>query len=159
MAPESATKAVVVQRYGKRAEGVGSSGKVGSYYNTVPSWHPLRRYFLAFRGSSPWNRLVSASYGMLRVINYRELVPRYRVVGEVAERVVEQLRFGVQLDVLGPPRIGKSAGVTLGIVRRVVEYNIPNYTVIIATINRRVAVNLYCYLVRRGSVCSGGRLA
>jgi len=107
----------------------------------------LRHYFLALRGSSPWNRLVSASYGMLRVINYRELVPRYRVVREVAEKVVEQLRFGVQLDVLGPPRIGKSAGVTLGIVRRVVEYNIPNYTVIVATINRRVAVNLYRYLV------------
>ena len=99
------------------------------------------------KGSNAWNRLVSASYGMLRVLDYRRLVPRYRVVREVAEKVVELLRFGVQLDVLGPPRVGKSAGVTLGIVKFIVEYNVPNYTVIIAAINRRVAVNLYRYLV------------
>ncbi len=126
---------------------MGSSEKVDSYYNTVPSWHPLRRFFLAVRGSSPWNRLVSASYGMLRVLDYRRLVPRYRVVREVAEKVVELLRFGVQLDVLGPPRVGKSAGVTLGVVKRVVEYNVQNYTVVVVAINRRVAVNLYRYLV------------
>ena len=84
---------------------------------------------------------------MLRVIDYRKLVPRYRIVREVAEKVVEQLWFGVQLDVFGPPRVGKSAGVTLGIIRRVIEYNVPNYTVVIASINRRVAVNLHRYLV------------
>ena len=107
----------------------------------------MKRFFLV-RGSSPWNRLVSASYGMLRVVDYRKSVPRYRVVREVVEKVVERLRLGVQLDVFGPPRVGKSAGVTLGIVKFIVKYNVPNYTVIIASINQRVAVNLYRYLVR-----------
>ncbi len=84
---------------------------------------------------------------MLRALDYRRLVPRYRVVREVAEKVVELLRFSVQLDLLGPPRVGKSAGVMLGILRFVVEYSLPNYTVIVVAINRRVAVNLYKYLV------------
>ncbi len=107
----------------------------------------MRGYFLGLRGSNPWNCLVSASYGMLRVLDYRRLVPRYRVVREVADNVVEQLRFGVQFDVLGPPRVGKSAGVMLGVLRYVVEYGLPNYVVIVVAINRRVAVNLYRYLV------------
>ncbi len=147
MAPRSAGRALAAQQHGGRVEGVGSSGKVDSYYNTVPSWHPLRHFFLATKGSNPWNRFVFASYGMLRVLDYRKLVPRYSVVREVAEKVVELLRFGVQLDVLGPPRVGKSAGVTLGMVKYVVEYNMPNYVIIVVGINRRVAVNLYRYLV------------
>ena len=83
-----ATSGATVARLESRREGVGSLGKVDSYCDTVPSWHPLRGYFLGLRGSNPWNRLVSASYGMLRLLDYRRLVPRYRVVREVAEKVL-----------------------------------------------------------------------
>ncbi len=146
MAPRNTSRALTVQHQEKWVEGVGSSEEVNNYYNTVPSWHPLRCFFLA-EGSNPWNSLVSASYSMLRKLDYRRLVPRYRVVREVAEKVVEKLRFGVQLDVLGPPRVGKSSGVMLGVLKYILEYNIPNYTVIVVAINRRVAISLYRYLV------------
>ena len=56
-----------------------SSEKVNSYYDTVPSWHPLRRFFLV-KGSNFWNRLVSVSYDMFHTADYRKLIPRYRVV-------------------------------------------------------------------------------
>ena len=48
---------------------------------------------------------------MLRVLDYSRHVPRYSVVREVAERIVELLRFSVQLGVLGHSHVGKSAGV------------------------------------------------
>ena len=104
------------------------------------------RCFFLVRGSSPRNHLVSASYGILRIVYYQRLVPNYRVVREVAERVAGQAWFGAWLDVFGPPRVGKFGG-DVEVANCVVEYNIPNYTVIVATINRRVAVNLYRYLV------------
>ena len=73
-----ASKTVAVH-HTSQGRGVGSSEKVDSYYNTVPSWHPLKRFFLV-KGSSPWNLLVSVSYSMLRALDYRRLVPSYRVV-------------------------------------------------------------------------------
>lgn len=50
---------------------------------------------------------------MLRVLDYRRLVPHYRVVRGVVEKVAKQLWFSVQLDMFGHPRVDKSAGVTL----------------------------------------------
>ena len=104
------------------SEGVGHQSKSTYCLDSAPAWW-LRIVLGSLAGlvaGNLWNRLVGLGWRLarLRKGSWRRLLPYNRVVREVAEKVVELLRLGAQLDVLGSPRVGKSAGATLGIVRR-----------------------------------------
>ena len=73
-----------------------------------------------------WNRLIGLGWKLARLRrgSWRKLLPYNRVVEEVAERIARELRFGRWLEVFGPPRLGKTARVVWGLVRRIFENNI-----------------------------------
>lgn len=101
--------------------------------------------------SSPdWNRLVSLSWRVVRGRGAGSLVPderSFKFVGLVREGVAKGFGFGRWVEVVGGPRTGKSAGVSLGVIEWIVKNDLPNYTVLIVAPNSRLAVNLYRYFI------------
>jgi len=59
----------------------------------------------------------------------------------------EELMRGIWIEVVSAPRIGKSSGVLLGLMKWIVERDIDNYVVLVVVVNKRVGRQLYRYLL------------
>jgi len=97
--------------------------------------------------SPDWNRLLKLSWKVTRARDAHRLVPSTEFSAYISGRVSDELRFGRWLEIVAPPRSGKSAGAVLGVVRWIVERDVRNYVVLIVAVNRRLAEVLYKYLV------------
>ncbi|MEM4675811.1 MAG: hypothetical protein QXM12_05920, partial [Nitrososphaerota archaeon] len=108
-----------------------------------------------------YNKLVSVSWAFAKIDmrkfestvgeDYDELVRLTVDAEKISEWVVENFSMGKYLEVVNKPRIGKSSGVLYGLLRLLLEderfAGISNYVVFVVAPNRRLAVNLYRYLV------------
>jgi hypothetical protein len=99
-----------------------------------------------------WNLLVSLSWRVVRSRRARGLVPDGVFVRYVESEVARLLRFGRWVKVVAGPRTGKSTGVVRGVVKWLVENDMKNYVVLVVAANRRLAENLYRYVI--GAVVS-----
>jgi len=97
--------------------------------------------------SPDWNRLLKLSWKVTRARDAYRLVPSTEFSAYISGRVSDELRFGRWLEIIAPPRSGKSAGVALGVLRWIVERDVRNYVVLVVAVNRRLAEVLYKYLV------------
>jgi len=93
---------------------VGRQSRSTYCLDSAPAWW-LRIVLGSLAGlvaGNLWNRLVGLGWKLarLRKGSWRRLLPYNRVVEEVAERIVRELRFGRWLEVYGPPRLGNTAG-------------------------------------------------
>ncbi|RLG75778.1 MAG: hypothetical protein DRO12_05105 [Thermoprotei archaeon] len=100
---------------------MGHQSRSTYYLDNAPAWW-LKIVLGTLAGCAAgnlWNRLVGLGWKLarLRKGSWRKLLPYNHVVEEVAERIARELRFGRWLEVFGPPRLGKTAGVIWGLVK------------------------------------------
>jgi len=105
-------------------------------------------YRYALPASKPdYNLLVSLSWRIVKARGADKLIPSTDFSKYIASRVADDLDFGRWLEVVAAPRSGKSAGAIEGLVRWLIENNLKNYAVIVVAANRRLAENLYKYVI------------
>ena len=73
-------------------------------------------------------------------------VPR-GMIWRLLRKKGEEFVRGIWIEVVSAPRVGKSSGVLLGLMKWVVERGIDNYVVLVVVVNRRIGRQLYKYLL------------
>lgn len=135
-----------------------------SVLESAPQW--WREYYLWKYGRSNlrfcigWNKLVSVSWSFAKIDGRKvnkvvggvfDLVKLTKDAEGISNWVVENFGMGKYLEVVNKPRVGKSTGVLHGILRLLLEderfANLGNFTIFVVTPNKRLAANLYRYLV------------
>ena len=151
--------ATVTTTIGTRQEGVGhaSDYTFSDIKYSVPSWlakllgyggEGVARYIELKPSLRPdWNRLVSLSWRVVRSRSAVSLVPDSVFVRFIEYEVAGKFRFNRWLEVVAAPRAGKSAGDIRGIIRWIIENDLPNYTALVVAPNRRLAETLYRYAI------------
>ena len=90
------------------------------------------------------NRLKSISWGVVR--KSKEVwVPVTGFGRWLSDKIVEKLEEGSWVEVVSAPRVGKSSGTLLGLMKWIVERGIDNYVVLVVVVNRRIGRQLYKY--------------
>jgi len=100
--------------------------------------------------------VVRPDFNLLKGLSWRAVrragvgwLPVTELGGRVAEVVAEKLSEGggYWIDVVSAPRVWKSSGVLLGLVKWVVESGVDDYVIIVIAPNRRLGRQLYRYLL------------
>jgi len=105
-------------------------------------------YRYALPASKPdYNLLVSLSWRIVKARGIDKLIPTTEFSKYISARVADELSFGRWIEVVAAPRTGKSAGALEGVVRWIIENDVKNYMVIVVAANRRLAENLYRYVL------------
>ncbi len=63
----------------------------------------------------------------------------------LSDKVSKRLEKNTWIEVVSSPRVGKSSGIILGLMRLVIEHGIDDYVVLIVVPNRRLGRQLYRY--------------
>ena len=92
------------------------------------------------------NKLKSLSWGVVRRARL-EWLPVNGFVRWLSEKIAERLERDTWIEVVSAPRVGKSSGVLLGLMKWIVERGIDNYVVLIVVVNKRIGRQLYKYLL------------
>ena len=95
------------------------------------------------------NRLKSLSWELVRRAR-ADWVAVTRFGGWVSEKVSEKLEGlgpGSWVEIVSAPRVGKSSGALLGLMKWVVESGVDGYVVLVVVPNKKVGRQLYRYLL------------
>ncbi|RLG82971.1 MAG: hypothetical protein DRO40_06105, partial [Thermoprotei archaeon] len=65
----------------------------------------------------------------------------------LSDKIVKRLEKDTWIEVVSAPRVGKSSGILLGLMKWIIERDIDNYVVLVVVVNKRVGRQLYRYLL------------